>query len=147
MQFGRKVFYNSSMMGRKQHRGCLVPPEGSTTVVWVLSFFTLTGDGRFAVGVLQMCCYLLRNRREDLEGKQRVHVTVIAESWRLGPRLPSLSPSHFSEKIYICLSILSHISLHQSFTISDQEASLDDSSSIMRSKVNRLQNLQQDCSL
>lgn len=48
-----------------------------------------------------MCCCLLWNRREDLEHKQRVYVTVIAESWHLDPQLPSLTLTLFRKDLHL----------------------------------------------
>lgn len=55
MKLGRKkIFHNSSMWGGRDTRGvhcCL----GTTWFVWVLSLFTLTGDGKFAGVAVHMC--------------------------------------------------------------------------------------------
>lgn len=51
-------------------------------------------------------------------------MTVITEGWHLGPQLPSLSPSYFSEKIYISFIFSQSCLSSLVFTTSDQESSL-----------------------
>lgn len=143
MWFGRKTKTFTTAHGEdKGHRcvRCRLKGAALQKFVWVLPSFTLTGGGRFAGGALYMCCCLLWKRwSEDLEGNG---VTVITEGWPLGPQLPSLSPSYFSEKIYISFIFSQPRLSSLVFTTSDQESSLVDSSSVMRGKVNHLQNVE-----
>lgn len=147
MWFGRKTKTLTTAHGEgKGHRcvQCRLKGAALQKFVWVLPSFTLTGGGRFAGGALYMCCCLLWKRwSEDLEGNG---VTVITEGWPLGPQLPSLPIILFRKDLHF-LHFFTATSLFTSLYTSDQESSLVDSSSIMRGKVNHLQNVEYDRSL